>query len=390
MKNKKLLIINSWMNSGGASRIILDFKKNNFDFDISVFGLIKKRILFLPYFINTYNKKITFAPYFNFILFKFFSRNIFTINPFTLKNAIKNSDIINLHVIHSYTFSECYLFYLIKKFNKPLVITLHDSWYFTGRCALPSLFNCVGYNKLCTSCIYKSSYPSTFIHHPSILKKRLSFFEDYKDKIIFISPSIWIYNIASSIFKNNRIVNIPNGINLEPLSIKKSELNFDFIFVTNDFNESFKFSTTDFDLIKNKFSDNSFCIVGDNPPKMDFDNLVILSKQNHDSLMQLLNQSKSLLFFSVIDNYPTILIESLCNGLYIICHDSAGTKEVLNKFQYFIDYIFISDLLKLETNLILSFVNDNNTHEKRKSKARLSFGMSNYVKNYNESVRCIL
>ena len=123
---------------------------------------------------------------------------------------------------------------------------------------------------------------------------------------------------------------------------------------------------------------------------MDFDNLVILSKQNHDSLMQLLNQSKSLLFFSVIDNYPTILIESLCNGLYIICHDSAGTKEVLNKFQYFIDYIFISDLLKLETNLILSFINDNNTHEKRKSKARLSFGMSNYVKNYNESVRCIL
>ena len=48
-------------------------------------------------------------------------------------------DIIHLHHIHGYYLNVPLFFDFLKKYNKPVVWTLHDCWAFTGHCTYISL-----------------------------------------------------------------------------------------------------------------------------------------------------------------------------------------------------------------------------------------------------------
>lgn len=99
----------------------------------------------------------------------------------------------------------------LKKFNKPLVWTLHDSWAFTGGCHVP--FECVGYRKQCGVCPVLGSSREKDLSRWVWKRKERSF---RNLKLTVVTPSRWLSECAksSTLFREVRVEVIPNGLDL--------------------------------------------------------------------------------------------------------------------------------------------------------------------------------
>jgi glycosyltransferase involved in cell wall biosynthesis len=120
---------------------------------------------------------------------------------------VKEADILHLHWTNHSFLSYKNIKELID-LNKPIVITLHDMWYFTGGCHYSG--TCQRFIQECGKC--------KFLKHPHAhdlssigWKTRKAI---YSDKITFVGCSNWITDLAkkSSLISNNRVLAIPNPI----------------------------------------------------------------------------------------------------------------------------------------------------------------------------------
>lgn len=122
---------------------------------------------------------------------------------------IRDADIIHLHWICNFLSPR--VIKKLSKLGKPLVWTCHDSWPFTGGCHVR--YNCDKYRTQCKKCPVLDSNTdydlSTFIFNRK--NKYLS-----KLPITFIAPSNWMKkNLETSMmFRGNRCVVIPNTLDL--------------------------------------------------------------------------------------------------------------------------------------------------------------------------------
>lgn len=72
-------------------------------------------------------------------------------------------DLLHLHVVHGNCLHLPLLFDYLHCSKLPVVITLHDCWWFTGRCVHPSAYQCEGFASGCRDCPAKSDCnPSWF------------------------------------------------------------------------------------------------------------------------------------------------------------------------------------------------------------------------------------
>lgn len=71
-----------------------------------------------------------------------------------LKNF--SPDVVHLHVVHGNCLYLPLLFRYLTDNNIPVVLTLHDCWWFTGRCAHPLQYRCDRYQVRCTNCPAKN------------------------------------------------------------------------------------------------------------------------------------------------------------------------------------------------------------------------------------------
>lgn len=97
----------------------------------------------------------------------------------------------------------------LKKFNRPLVWTLHDSWAFTGGCHTP--FGCTKYCQCCGACPVLGSNNEYDLSRWVHFRKRRA----WKDlNLTIVTPSNWLADCArsSSLFRNNYVQVIPNGL----------------------------------------------------------------------------------------------------------------------------------------------------------------------------------
>lgn len=98
-----------------------------------------------------------------------------------------------------------------RRFKRPLVWTLHDSWPFTGGCHLP--FDCTRYRDACGKC------PLLGSSREHDLSRRLWRRKDRAWRgldLTVVAPSRWLAGCArsSALFRDKRIEVIPNGIDL--------------------------------------------------------------------------------------------------------------------------------------------------------------------------------
>lgn len=124
------------------------------------------------------------------------------------KVAQLNPDIINLHwILNGFVQIES-----LRKFDQPLVFTLHDMWAFTGGCV--HSLDCDRYTNECGSCPQLGSTKSRDLSRWVWGRKARA----WKNlDLTVVTPSNWLAESArsSSLFKDKRVEVVPNGLDVE-------------------------------------------------------------------------------------------------------------------------------------------------------------------------------
>lgn len=133
-------------------------------------------------------------------------------------------DIIHLHVIHHGLYDFVQLFNFIKEYQVPLVITLHDCWFYTGGCYHYTEHGCNGFQTGCHNCSKARTLLDCSPGQTSrLLKYKVEFFTSY-NQVYFVGVSEWICNEArKSLIGSKPIYKIYNGIDTRIFYDKRYE-----------------------------------------------------------------------------------------------------------------------------------------------------------------------
>lgn len=127
-------------------------------------------------------------------------------------------DIVHLHNLHSHYINLNFLLKFLAKSNIPTVITLHDCWFFTGKCTHYTDIQCYKWQKKCGDCPkLKDDIPSFFFDRTSyMLRKKKKGFSSIK-RLGVIGVSNWITSQARHSFLKNaaEIKRIYNWIDID-------------------------------------------------------------------------------------------------------------------------------------------------------------------------------
>ncbi len=239
MKNSKsILLLNTNDNGGGAAVACLRLLKAVRQYtDLKIRVLVQEK--------NTQNLEISVVDgswlgnkmaFFRFVLerlyFLFFEKNKsvrYQFNPakfgidISQHRLVKQADALHLHWTNFGFLSLAGLQQLLKT-NKPVVWTLHDMWAFTGGCHHAG--DCEGYKTSCGHCKFLKNPSQTDLSH-QIWKQKAKIFEG--QNLTIVACSEWLANRArqSSLFKNHRVLAIPNPIDVsvfKPITKKEARL----------------------------------------------------------------------------------------------------------------------------------------------------------------------
>ena len=251
----------------------------------------------------------------------------------------KNYDIINIHWVNSGFLS----IKTISKINKPVVITLHDSWFFCG---------CEHHPKSVDDLRFVNGYSSenksvkdSFIDLNRMiwkLKKKL-----ISSNINIIAPSSWMFDMAkrSSIFRDNKIIHIPNALNTDvfkPLDKLKTKIDLGFeehnkIVLFGVFGDPFKINNKGIDLLfsslKNIKNHKFTCLcVGHDNDDFNIGNIKIkfLGKiASEDKMAKIYNTADVVVIPSRLENLTQMGTESLSCGVPVIAFDTCGNSDII-------------------------------------------------------------
>ena len=260
-----------------------------------------------------------------------------------------DSDILHLHWTPGFVNLDR-LFIFAKKYNKKIVITLHDYWFFTGGCHYP--IDCKNYEKGCQKC------PATkvlFNKVPSmILSEKKEIFKNIDFKII--APSTWIANSAqkSSLFSKAEIYVIPNIVDAKKFyPIEKNEAKLKFKIRVDSLNigvcaadlsdprkgikSMLSYLIAHKNLITSEFS---IFAIGSNLDKIikkeaRLNNIYLTERtfaHDNSELNVALNSLDFYIHSASEDNSPNIIREIIEIGLPVIAKNSGGVPEMLEGY----------------------------------------------------------
>jgi len=128
-----------------------------------------------------------------------------------IRNLLSSIDVIHMHNLHNEYFDLRMLPSLSKR--KPVLITMHDEYLFTGHCA--GTLGCERWRTGCGDCPHLETYPA-------IKRDNTRFNWNRKQKIFaksqltLVAPSTWLAQRAKeSLLSQLPVKIIPNGIDLE-------------------------------------------------------------------------------------------------------------------------------------------------------------------------------
>ncbi|MBR3943102.1 MAG: glycosyltransferase [Clostridia bacterium] len=248
-------------------------------------------------------------------------------------------DVIHLHNLHGYYIHIGLLFEFLKKYNKPVVWTLHDCWSFTGHCAYYSFEKCDRWQTGCYSCPLKREYPgsSGFDRSKKNYEQKKQLFCGVKNLTI-VTPSEWLKGeIEKSYLKDYPVQVIHNGIDTELFRPFKSNFKekhgiadkkivlgvanvwakrkgiADFIRLSERLPEAYKIVLVG-DLYGEKIPDS------------------ILHIQHTDSqkeLAEIYSVADVFVNPTYEDNFPTTNLEALSCGTAVLTYQTGGSPESL-------------------------------------------------------------
>ena len=259
-------------------------------------------------------------------------------------------DIIHLHNIHANFLNLPLLIEYMRNQGIGLVITLHDSWYFTGKCFHFADIGCGKYQIDCKTCPKKMLEVPTFFKDNAwwCYRQKKELFASIANKKI-IGCSQWIASLAKQSFFNEEDVDyIYNGINTEvfrlqdKISIRRNK-GFENEFVILGMANKWELRENE-TTIKNLFqhysqSNTIFLIVGCRlEAKKRFEELadgydvklrLVEYIQSSDELAEYYSSADVFVNLTHVDTLPTVNMESICCGTPVVTYNSGGSPELI-------------------------------------------------------------
>ena len=255
-------------------------------------------------------------------------------------------DIIYLHNIHGYYLNYPVLFkYLNKEFTGNVYWSFHDCWPFTGHCAYFTLANCDRWKKQCCHCPNKKKYPVNLLFDGSkksyIKKKKI--FTEIKNLTI-ITPSDWLNKLVKQSFLNKYdTITINNKINTEIFHPVKNNKILEKYNISKDKKIVLGVASIweerkglkDFIELSKKLPNNyQIVLVGiNNKQKKNLpDNIVSINRtENQNELAMLYSSAYVFINPTYEENYPTVNLEAIACKTKVICYNTGGCSEQINK-----------------------------------------------------------
>lgn len=279
---------------------------------------------------------------------KFFSQQgicTFSKKIFETKLINGGYDIIHIHNLHGDYFD----LENLKKIPShiPVVITLHDIWFITGRCAIE--YECKYWRKKCGMCSGKehNTYPRMLIDNSSnIFEKKREILMGIEN-LVLVSPSNWMLNnLKESFLKDKKKILINNGVNLDIYKFNnKYELRKKYgfpidkkyiLFISAKLDDVHKGAKYLYNALK-KLSNKEkyfFIIVGNKENTINIDGIDSFNFGYVFDEMKL-NEIYSLadIFINptLADNFPSTILESMASGTPVLATNIGGVSEQIDE-----------------------------------------------------------
>lgn len=245
-------------------------------------------------------------------------------------------DIVHLHNLHSnYVNIEILLNYLAKK-DIPVIITMHDCWWFTGKCFHYIDVNCNKFKIGCGGCPKRKAPPASlfFDRSGNVYQHKKSALLAIP-RLTMVGCSDWICNEAKKSFLNGvDITRIYNGIDtsvFRPLPTTRKS-NFTVLGMANKW-----LSERNKDLIPKilKETTSDITLVGCSESQQNYlhqygsriSSLGFIS--DRDELAKIYNSADVFINVTHADTLPTVNMEAICCGTPVITYNSTGSPELV-------------------------------------------------------------
>ena len=288
-----------------------------------------------------------------FIANNFSRKNLFQVDianagtDITKLSEFQRADVIHLHWVNQGFLSLADIDKVMHA-GKPVVITMHDQWYFTGICHYSG--NCQKYKELCESCELMSGKLLGDLAKKVFLQKE----KIYSDtRLTFVGCSQWMANLAktSKLTIGHKVVSIPNAINTElfrpqdkrlareafHLPVDKYLLLFGCQRIT-DKRKGFSFLVEALQLIKQQSPDRALnielVVVGGEAEhirhQVPFDIFPISYVRDPQKMVQLYNAVDLYVTPSLQDNLPNTIMEAMACGTPCVGFKVGGIPEMID------------------------------------------------------------
>ncbi len=253
-------------------------------------------------------------------------------------------DVVHLGNLHSnYINLEMLLDYLAIN-DIPTVLTLHDCWFYTGKCTHYSVDKCGKWQDKCGVCprLKKDNKSWFFDRTSKMLQDKKEWFSRIP-RLAVVGVSDWITNEArKSILSSSRVITrIYNWIDLAQFrpvvyESKKRELGIDGKFiilgVASGWSDA-KGLSGFMELAKKINNDEVIVIVGNIEKDIELSNNIIHINETHDidELVTIYSMADVLLNLSLEESFGKVTAEALACGTPVITNNSTANPELIGE-----------------------------------------------------------
>ena len=307
----------------------------------------------------------------------------------------KEADIVHCHNLHGRYFN----LETLQKMSllKPIVWTLHDEWAVTPHCAY-TLEGTNMENGLYVCPSIDTQPRILWDNSKRLADSKVSIYK--KSKLHVVTPSKWLYDrAANTILKDQDLQLIPNGIDSSSFkqtdkSIAREKLNLPpdkkiilFLATAGKANtwKGWKYNEKMINTFKDE-DDVLFLNVGNLSTEKPENNVEYrMHVKSSDELALYYSAADVLLFTSIAENFPLVILEAMSCGLPIVAFDVGGVKEVVTHLKngYIAPYQDTS-ALKEGLDWSLSLPNEEKVTLAKHSSQKIaeSYDISNMIQSY--------
>jgi glycosyltransferase involved in cell wall biosynthesis len=260
---------------------------------------------------------------------------------------VKAADVIHLHWVNHGFLNPKYLSEL-RKLNKPIVWTFHDSNAFTGGCHVR--YNCEHFLRECGNCPLLISAGDNDLSHKQWLQKNKAYANlDFE----IIAPGSWMQNsvLKSSLMMGRMVTRIPNTLEtgiFKPADKTEAKRNAGlptdkFIFLSGfmpsrkDMHKGTQYLFESLEMLKNRLGNKAgeveLVVFGNrntnDVPDFPFKTTFLGTIKDDAQLANCYAAADAFLIPSLEDNLPYTVMESLACGTPVIAFTTGGIPDMV-------------------------------------------------------------